>query len=318
MLFTRKLTRPGLAIAALAVALFGLGAVRATAARPADPPAKRTAPPQQAAEYVGDETCMTCHEDKGYAGTGHALKTNPRSPGATHGCESCHGSGKAHVEGDGDPTKIARLQTLEPAEASESCTSCHDRGNHALWNGSQHDERNVGCLTCHSVHTSKGPSQLKASSEQELCATCHRQITNKTFRHNHMPVREGKLSCSGCHNVHGATNVRLLKTGTNVNESCVSCHAEKRGPFLWEHAPVADNCVNCHDPHGSNNDRMLSAKQPYICQRCHVTARHPPTIYDGYLLKNSQNANKIYGRACLSCHQQVHGSNAPSGKAFLR
>ena len=29
-------------------------------------------------------------------------------------------------------------------------------------------------------------------------------------------------------------------------------------------------------------------------------------------------ANKIFGRSCVSCHQQVHGSNAPSGKAFLR
>jgi predicted CXXCH cytochrome family protein len=88
--------------------------------------------------------------------------------------------------------------------------------------------------------------------------------------------------------------------------------------MLWEHAPVADNCVNCHDPHGSNNDRMLQAKQPYLCQRCHVTARHPPTIYEGTLLRNSTNANKIFGRSCVSCHQLVHGSNAPSGKAFLR
>jgi cytochrome c len=49
-----------------------------------------------------------------------------------------------------------------------------------------------------------------------------------------------------------------------------------------------------------------------------VTSRHPPTVYDGYLLKNSQNANKIYGRSCVVCHQMVHGSNSPNGKAFLR
>jgi predicted CXXCH cytochrome family protein len=87
---------------------------------------------------------------------------------------------------------------------------------------------------------------------------------------------------------------------------------------LWEHAPVAESCVTCHDAHGSNNDRMLVAKQPFLCQRCHVTSRHPPTVYEGYLLQNSQNANKIFGRSCTVCHQQVHGSNAPSGKALLR
>jgi predicted CXXCH cytochrome family protein len=87
---------------------------------------------------------------------------------------------------------------------------------------------------------------------------------------------------------------------------------------LWEHAPVAESCVTCHDPHGSNNDRMLVSKQPFLCQRCHVTSRHPPTVYEGYLLQNSQNANKIFGRACTNCHQLIHGSNAPSGKALLR
>jgi predicted CXXCH cytochrome family protein len=81
---------------------------------------------------------------------------------------------------------------------------------------------------------------------------------------------------------------------------------------------VADSCTTCHDPHGTSNDRMLVTKQPFLCQRCHVTSRHPPTVYDGYLLKNSQNANKIYGRSCVVCHQMVHGSNSPNGKMFLR
>jgi hypothetical protein len=63
---------------------------------------------------------------------------------------------------------------------------------------------------------------------------------------------------------------------------------------------------------------MLVSKLPFLCQRCHVTSRHPPTVYDGYLLNNSSNANKVYGRSCTACHQMVHGSNAPSGKALLR
>ena len=39
------------------------------------------------------------------------------------------------------------------------------------------------------------------------------------------------------------------------------------------------------------------SKLPFLCQRCHVTSRHPPTVYDGFVLQNSQNANKIFGRA---------------------
>jgi DmsE family decaheme c-type cytochrome len=273
---------------------------------------------QQAAGYVGQDTCLTCHEDKKYDSTAHGFAANERTPAATHGCESCHGPGQAHVEGGGDKTKIVNPKNLSPREASQTCTACHDRKTHALWSGSQHEQRNVGCVTCHSVHAPKGEKLLKEKTQQDLCGTCHRQIVNKTYRFNHMPVREGKLQCSSCHNVHGSTNVKLLKVGTTVDESCTSCHAEKRGPYLWEHAPVADQCVNCHDPHGSNNDRMLVARMPFLCQRCHVTSRHPPTVYEGYLLQNSTNGNKIYSRACTICHQMIHGSNSPSGKAFLR
>jgi DmsE family decaheme c-type cytochrome len=283
--------------------------------------------------YAGTESCLTCHEDRGAAikhgphsqafraGTPMAQKgcqTCHADTKAALGCEACHGPGKDHAESNGDKSKIKRFASLSVKDASETCVSCHFRTNHTFWAGSQHDARNVGCTTCHSVHAPGGEKQLKAANQTALCASCHRTIVNKQMKFNHMPVREGQLNCSSCHNVHGAANVKLLKVGGSVNESCVSCHAEKRGPTLWEHFPVTESCTTCHDPHGSNNDRMLVAKQPFLCQRCHVTSRHPPTVYEGYLLNNSSNGNKIYGRSCVVCHQQIHGSNAPSGKAFLR
>jgi hypothetical protein len=63
--------------------------------------ARQSAPttaPGQANEYVGEETCLACHETRAYTATRHGLKSIPRSPAATHGCESCHGPGKAHAE----------------------------------------------------------------------------------------------------------------------------------------------------------------------------------------------------------------------------
>lgn len=272
---------------------------------------------QAGAAYAGENTCLACHEGQAYRGTAHGHAFNERTPAANRGCESCHGPGKAHAE-SGDPALIKRFSNMAPSEVSDTCTSCHNRASHALWDGSQHDQRNVSCATCHSVHSPKGEPQLRAQNQTALCSTCHRSVTNKQHRFNHMPVREGALTCSSCHNVHGSTNVRLLRAGTTIDESCTSCHADKRGPYLWEHAPVSESCITCHEPHGSNNDRMLVSRQPFLCQRCHVTSRHPPTVYDGFLLQNSQNANKIYGRSCTNCHQLIHGSNAPSGKALLR
>ena len=280
------------------------------------PPSAQPAPTP--GQYAGEATCLTCHTDQAYTGTAHARAFHERTPAARQGCESCHGPGKAHADAGGDKALIKSFKTLEPARASEACTTCHNRASHALWEGSQHDQRNISCISCHQVHGSKGQPQLAAETQTALCSKCHKNITNRQHRFNHMPVREGSLNCSSCHNVHGSTNVRLLRAGTTIDESCTSCHADKRGPYLWEHAPVSESCITCHDPHGSNNDRMLVSKQPFLCQRCHVTSRHPPTVYDGFLLQNSANGNKIYGRSCTICHQLVHGSNAPSGKALLR
>jgi DmsE family decaheme c-type cytochrome len=327
--FKTTLARGGL-VAALAIGCFAVTGT-ATASTAGQEAAKVQAAPHGA--YAGTATCLTCHEDHGAALTkgphSHAFRAGtpvaPTGCQACHGetkvelgCEACHGPGKEHADAGGDKTKIRDFAALSPQKASETCVSCHFRTKHTFWSGSQHDQRNVGCTTCHSIHAAKGEKQLKAATEVELCATCHRTIVNKTLKFAHMPVREGKLSCSSCHNVHGAANVKLLNAGGSVAEFCVTCHAEKRGPTLWEHAPVTENCATCHDPHGSNNERMLVAKQPFLCQRCHVTSRHPPTVYEGYLLNNSTNGNKIYGRSCVVCHQQIHGSNAPSGKAFLR
>jgi DmsE family decaheme c-type cytochrome len=311
----------------LALASVGMSAMAAPAAGgpPPVPAAVSIAATQGATQapaqsgYAGSDTCVVCHDgyDRTINDTKHGFAQNARTPAATQGCESCHGPGEAHAN---DPTAVTPLQLgkIAASEANAQCATCHNRGEHALWDGSQHENRNLACRDCHSVHSPKAPGLLKAKTQTETCATCHRTITNKQQRFNHMPVREGSMSCASCHNVHGSTNVKLLRVGNTVDQSCTSCHTEKRGPFLWEHAPVVDSCTTCHDSHGSNNDRMLTAKMPFLCQRCHVTSRHPPTVYEGFTLNNSQNANKIYGKSCANCHQQVHGSNHPNGKFFLR
>ncbi len=242
----------------------------------------------QTGGYAGDDTCTTCHDSEGKAlkQTLHGKAQNVRTPSAQNGrtCETCHGPGQAHAESGGDTTKIRRIPALAPREASAVCLTCHDRGNHANFKGGMHDARNLTCVTCHSIHSPKSD--------------------------------KGKMTCVSCHNPHGTTNVRMLRVGNWINETCVSCHAEKRGPFLWDHAPVREACNTCHDPHGSNNQRMLVSKLPMLCQRCHIGTRHPSTIYDGNQLK--ARSNRLIGRGCVNCHAQIHGSNSPAGNAFLR
>lgn len=286
---------------------------------PTPPPASQA---QAGATFVGDETCLGCHEDqkKGYSDTMHGRRDHPRSPAAKQGCESCHGPGSRHVDDPSVAGSILAFLKVPPKTASEACLTCHARGNHALWDGSIHDSRNLTCVTCHSVHAFKSAdSQLRAATEMATCATCHRDKVAKLDRSGHMPLREGKMQCSTCHDPHGSTNVRNLRRGDSIGELCTSCHADKRGPYLWEHAPVRDGCATCHDPHGSSNERMLVTKPPILCQRCHVMTRHPSTIYDGALIGSGATPTvRIYARSCVTCHSAVHGSNHPSGQRFIR
>jgi DmsE family decaheme c-type cytochrome len=283
-----------------------------SAAQPAATPA------QGDAKYTGSEACLGCHDDwrKGYEGSAHRRVADPRTPAADLGCETCHGAGSLHAN-DPEVNHLLDLETGPVEEINATCTSCHNRGEHALWDGSQHQRRDLTCTTCHSVHNFKSSDgQLREATQLATCASCHRDKIAKLDRSGHMPLREGKMECSSCHNTHGSNNVRMLRAGDSIAESCTSCHADKRGPYLWEHAPGRDGCVTCHDPHGSSNERMLVSRTPMLCQRCHANSRHPSTIYDDELLSRSNV--RVYGRSCVTCHANIHGSNHPAGRMFIR
>jgi DmsE family decaheme c-type cytochrome len=288
------------------------------AAQPAKPAAPVRTKGTGQATYSGDQSCLGCHdkEQPGYERSPHHWAADPRTPAAKQGCETCHGPGSLHVEDPDHVRVINDFKIMKPGEINATCATCHNRGEHALWDGSQHERRDVSCVNCHSQHKPlSDKSLLKAKTETEICATCHRDKAAKLDRSGHMPLREGKMACSTCHNLHGSTNVKLLRKGDSIAEMCASCHADKRGPFLFEHAPSRDGCVTCHDPHGSSNERMLVVKTPMLCQRCHVATRHPSTIYDQSLINSSV---RVYARSCVTCHASIHGSNHPSGRFFIR
>lgn len=317
---TVRITPTAWILCGFVVWLAAFGGSRASAGPAASPTATQSSQTQPVTN-VGEATCLTCHDDQkgGYHGSRHHRAADPRTPAARQGCESCHGPGSAHID-DPSANQLVRFTGAQPLAENAACTSCHNRGDHALWDGSQHESRDLTCATCHSVHDPKSDAaQLTARTEQDVCASCHRDKVAKLDRSGHMPVREGKMECSTCHNPHGSTNIRLLTKGDSGGEFCASCHADKRGPYLWEHAPVRDGCTTCHDPHGSSNERMLVSKPPILCQRCHIATRHPSTIYDAGVIGAAANPSvRIYARSCMTCHSAIHGSNHPSGQRFVR
>src|SRR6516162_374788 len=169
---------------------------------------------------------------------------------------------------------IISFRPNDPGRTAEQnnriCLNCHERGERAYWPGSVHEERGVACSNCHTVMTNVSARfQLKTAFQPDTCFQCHKDRRAQMFRSSHMPVREGKIVCSDCHNPHGSVTEAMIKENS-INDNCYKRHAEKRGPFLFEHAPVRENCTNCHDPHGSINYASLKLSMPRLCYECHT------------------------------------------------
>lgn len=284
------------------------------------------------AEYSrqGADSCLKCHdEDSEFPvmaifRTPHGVQADSRTPfgdDALH-CESCHGPGGEHAgrlrRGETRPAILGfdRDSSGTTEQRNAVCMTCHDKGTHREWQGSEHEVQGLECTSCHQVHVTSDPV-MSRSTEAETCFSCHAEQRADSFKYSAHPVRYGAMACSDCHEPHSSMNPASLKTAT-VNETCFTCHAEKRGPYLWEHAPATEDCASCHEPHGSGHPDMLTQRPPLLCQSCHSSAGHPSLALSGDRVPPGRTMPLIAAGSCTNCHSQVHGSNHPSGASLNR
>jgi DmsE family decaheme c-type cytochrome len=295
-------------------------------------------PPEADGEYAGGgvETCIDCHDETekypvlSILKTKHAVQADLRTPLASdEACEVCHGPSMGHEEDSEVPPGVIFGRDAPAGPQNDACLQCHQRERQLGWLGSTHEARGLACVSCHTIHTADDPVFGRTTrpdmwagtdSQAGVCFTCHPQQRAEAQRISTHPIRDGKAACSSCHDSHGGWGPNMLVKPT-LNETCYSCHAEKRGPFLWEHAPAREDCSICHAAHGTNHPPMLIARGPWLCQQCHLASYHPSAGYTGaYLPPNlgGSSSNKLLAGECRNCHPEVHGSNHPSGVRWTR
>jgi DmsE family decaheme c-type cytochrome len=196
------------------------------------------------------------------------------------------------------------------------CLECHDSDVGFGWHSGAHPVDEVSCASCHSSHEAHDPVQ-RTSTQPQVCFDCHQQVRSQTMKAFNHPIMQGKMDCTGCHSPHGDDTGEGFQQLT-ANDTCYQCHAEKRGPYLWEHAPVSEDCGLCHNPHGSTQPGMLTKRAPLLCQSCHSQSGHPSVAFDTSGLPDGMPSQYLLGQSCLNCHTQVHGSNHPSGSKLMR
>jgi DmsE family decaheme c-type cytochrome len=312
----------------------------------------------QDAEYVGSQLCADCHDELStqFTRSMHAQLATFELEGNIPGCESCHGPGSNHAMST-DPADIFNYRDSSIEDMNGSCLPCHAKRVGMYWPFAEHGLNGVTCIDCHQIHQDRpslpeGPGPIERVSlmpshdrvtpprraslkkpEVALCADCHKDVVAKTMLPSRHPVREGKMSCSSCHNVHGS-EAGMIHSVERTYDLCVSCHAEKQGPFVFDHPPVTEDCSACHTPHGAVADNLLKQNEPFLCLQCHEAHFHigregisTPIDRETGTVSNRFGASGwriAFGTKCTQCHQAVHGSDLPSqsvpsqGKGLIR
>ncbi len=278
------------------------------------------------ADYIGTDACLkACHvhdqrrRDFDLSTMGAQLSRESGLPLVN--CESCHGAGSLAVE-NLTPEKLqadakAGIKTscdfktlidikMLPAQAKALiCLKCHAANatfNLHNWNGSVHALSDISCADCHNIHMGHN-LKVRQRDTADMCEKCHQEVKAQFALPNHHPVPEKKVFCTDCHDSHGGSTEKALRKDT-VKATCTQCHAEKEGPFLYEHADINEDCRVCHTPHGSVNNNLLIQREPMLCLQCHPTHRIAAAT-------TAETKQAFYTR-CSDCHSQIHGTDLPS------
>lgn len=249
------------------------------------------------------EACASCHDELAarMAGTAHGL-TQRGAPG----CQGCHGDGTAHMDAGGDPAKISK-----PAgsKGEAACRACHADQVRTLPSGAAHASASVYCFDCHSIHGAKAGDRAVLKAEPPaLCLSCHADQKASFSRPYGHRLDAAGVSCVSCHDPHAGKGEKSLRLDHAGQGPCVTCHAEKRGPFVFPHVgDTAGSCMSCHEAHGSVKPSALTRTRiDQLCLECHspitggTLGSQPPSIHD---LRSPRY------RECTVCHVAIHGSN---------
>lgn len=164
--------------------------------------------------------CLTCHGSPAYAPTAERGV----------GCESCHGSGKSHLEAVAEQRSDKAI--LHPSKLSK-------------------EKLNQLCSQCHS-----GFSDLVSPRPQDLL------ISNQTtaLELSECYIQSGRqLGCISCHDPHG--NAR--RNDPRYVRSCLSCHAAAARRAATCPVNATTGCIGCHMP-ANNRPGMLPLVDHWI------------------------------------------------------
>ena len=231
------------------------------------------------------------------------------------GCIACHGGDAEEFSMDAMSPDRGFLGVPERTEIPALCGRCHSdadfmrRFNPSLrvdqvaeYRTSRHghllfekgDTLVATCISCHTVHSIRPPSDPKSSVHPlrvaDTCGGCHSDpehmrpygIPTDQAEKYHQSIHWQKLTdgdlsaptCNDCHGNHGATPPGIAWVG-NV---CGQCHTVMAEQFSASfHSEIftmlgSPGCATCHNNHEIKqaSDALLGVGEGSACGRCHT------------------------------------------------
>ncbi len=211
------------------------------------------------------ELCFECHDDIGdtvkHAASPHAPVTSEKA------CVTCH-----------SPHATDSAKLLVAASQKELCLSCHKDVVTAQMTFLHQPVAAGKCTACHDPHGGKYPKLLDkefpagdyvayTDKEFELCFSCHNRdlvrypdtsfATNfrdgaRNLHYLHVNKAEKGRSCILCHNVHGASNPKLIAEGVPFGQWKL--------PLNFKMTATGGSCApGCHKPQSYDRAKPVSS-----------------------------------------------------------
>jgi predicted CXXCH cytochrome family protein len=173
---------------------------------------------------------------------------------SVHGIIQCSGCHRDIAKSKHPVRKTLPSARALSVDLNQACKRCHGR-QQAAYDLSVHaslaahgDGTAPVCSSCHGSHSVQ-PAKGQTDWSEEVCASCHDDVSRAYERSVHAKGGAGAPGCVGCHNAHDVSGA----AASDLPATCEGCHTE----VLADHGAWLPNaglhlsavaCSACHSP----------------------------------------------------------------------
>lgn len=244
------------------------------------------------------------------------------------GCESCHGPGKAHVESEGDISKIVNPLKLTKERALMICMQCHTDGTDTTYNKYPFAVNFVP-----GDDIAKYTSDFfmpKPKSKKWYWGTMDFMERKRMYYFFASKFYSNNRACEVCGFDRGKTET--AERYMSRAEYCGTCHTALNTDYKAHsgHTPEMAQCTDCHSPsiveewgtYSIHDHKFDFSQNKMECSECHdkadpedravasiaadgaTTWKTQPPEHEYHFYPVNPPKERTAKEACLACHKE--------------